>query len=135
MSDIPNIVVEHPAGTVSFYCARSNGSTRRSSTAQGKSALAFAPAFAPGDQVRVKGTIEEQLALYGRMIAGATGTIVKPTRRSQGANRYLVHFPRHLYVTPVKRQEHPIEAHDTVLREEHLERVPSSNSQESEATA
>lgn len=130
MSGIPNVVVEHPDGTVSFYCARSNGRTGRTN-AMPKPALAFAA----GDQVRVKGTIEEQLALYGRMVAGGVGTIVRPTRRSQGRSRYLVHFPHHLYVTPVKRQKHPIEAHDTVLREEHLERVPSSTSRESEATA
>lgn len=77
-------------------------------------------AFAVGDQVRVKGSQMEQLALYGRMVAGATGTIARPTRRSNGGNRYLVHFPRHVYVTPVKRMEHTIEAHDTVIREEHL---------------
>ena len=82
-------------------------------------------AFAVGDQVRVQGTTEEQLYLYGREVAGAVGIIVRPTRRSQGHNRYLVHVPRHIYVTQVKQLERPIKAHDTVIREEHLERVPA----------
>jgi|GEM_PF-6058338 len=80
-------------------------------------------AFTAGEQVRVRGSVEEQLMLHGRMVAGAVGIVVRPTRRSQGMNRYLVHFPRHIYVTRVRRQEHPIEAHDTVLREDHIEHV------------
>lgn len=81
--------------------------------------------FAEGDWVRPRGAVEEQLALHGRMVAGAVGIVVRSTRRSLGVNRYLVHFPRHLYVTPVRRVEHPIEAHDTVLREDQIERVPA----------
>lgn len=83
------------------------------------------PRFATGDLVRVKGTPIEQAQLYGREVAGeqALGIITKPARRSQGHTRYLVHFPAHIYRSPVKGLESQIADLDAVIREEHLEAV------------
>ena len=78
-------------------------------------------AFPDGALVRVKGTHDQVLALFGREVVGAVGVIVRSARRSQGQNRYLVTFPAHTYVTPIQRLVRDIAALDVVIREELLE--------------
>ncbi len=81
------------------------------------------PIFANGDLVRVAGTDEHVLALFGRELVGAVGTVLCSVRRSHGHNRYMVHFPAHTYVTQVKRLVREIPARDHVLLEYQMEHV------------
>lgn len=82
--------------------------------------------FAERQIVRVKGTPEQQHALYGREVVGAAGTIRYPYTRSHGVNRYLVHIAAHDYVSPKRGQVSHIEAFDIVLREDHIEAVEAT---------
>lgn len=80
-----------------------------------------APArFANGTEVRVQGTDEQVLMLWGRDLVGAVGIIVDQTRRSFGRTRYHVHFPAHAYVTPAKGLVRQIAALTVVLPEDQL---------------
>lgn len=79
--------------------------------------------FADGTHVRVTGTDEQVRALYGRELVGAAGTITRPFTRSHAHNRYLVHFPAHTYISPVKRVQSSIPDIEAVIREEHLQEV------------
>lgn len=81
--------------------------------------------FADSAIVRVKGTPEQQHALYGREVVGAVGEVRYPYTRSHGMNRYLVRIAAHDYTSPVRGLVSHIEAFDIVLREDHIERVPT----------
>lgn len=86
--------------------------------------------FANGVMVRVKGTPEQQHALYGRDVVGAIGEILHPYTRSHGANRYIVHIPAHAYTSPVRGLVSHIAAFEIVLREDHIEAAADSNCEE-----
>ena len=77
--------------------------------------------FTEGARVRIHGSDDQVLALFGRELVGVSGIVLTPTRRRFGVNRYRVRFPAHTYITPVKRLERQIAEIECVIREDELE--------------